>query len=58
LVRHVQPAFSYCSSSDPRVHYGLGDYDGPVDLHVTWPDGGVRVLEGIVTEGVIPIGAD
>ncbi len=41
LTRLVQPAFSYCSSSDPRVHFGLGEYAGPLDLKVLWVDGEV-----------------
>jgi len=41
LTRPVQPAFSYCSSSDPRVHFGLGDYSGPLDIKIVWVDGTV-----------------
>ena len=37
--RLVQPAYSYCSSSDPRVHFGLGDLDFIDTLTVTWPGG-------------------
>jgi hypothetical protein len=27
------------SQNDPRVHFGLGAYAGPVDIEVTWPRG-------------------
>ena len=38
-IRSVISARSYLSSSDPRVHFGLGE-DAKVDLlEVTWPDG-------------------
>jgi len=47
LVRPVQPAFSYCSSSDPRVHFGLGDHQGPIDVSVTWVDGEVSESKGL-----------
>lgn len=47
LTRLVQPAFSYCSSSDPRVHFGLGEYTGPLDLQVLWVDGEVTLQEGL-----------
>jgi hypothetical protein len=37
--RTVRVAYSYCSSSDPRVHVGLGTSAGPVTVTVRWPDG-------------------
>ncbi|MCY4142328.1 MAG: CRTAC1 family protein [Gammaproteobacteria bacterium] len=30
---------SFMSSSDPRVHVGLGEIESIVDVRVTWPDG-------------------
>ena len=37
LSRRVDPGFGYCSSNDPRVHFGvLGPID---DARVQWPDG-------------------
>ena len=39
LVRVVLPAQSYLSSSDPRVHFGLGNLQAVDSLKVTWPDG-------------------
>ena len=37
--RDVQPASSYLSSNDPRVHFGLGVTEGATDVAVRWPDG-------------------
>ena len=37
--RDVQPAASYLSSNDPRVHFGLGEEQGVTDVTVGWPDG-------------------
>ncbi|MBZ0113537.1 MAG: CRTAC1 family protein [Thermoanaerobaculia bacterium] len=45
-LRTVQGAMSYLSSSDPRAHFGLGDFGQPVTLEVRWPDG----LEETFTE--------
>jgi hypothetical protein len=45
--RLVQPAYSYCASNDPRVHFGLGPIDRIERLHVTWPDGTTQVLEDV-----------
>ena len=39
LVRTVRRAFSYLSSSDVRVHFGLGAVDRAESLLVRWPDG-------------------
>ena len=36
---------SYLSASDPRVHFGLGEISGPVELQVRWPSGGTTVLK-------------
>ena len=39
LHRAVQPAYSYLSSNDPRVHFGLGSATGVDEVRVRWPDG-------------------
>jgi hypothetical protein len=38
-IRHVQVAYSYCASNDPRVHFGLGLARGVDAVRVVWPDG-------------------
>lgn len=38
-MRTVQGGMSYLSSSDPRAHFGLGDFNRPVTVTVRWPDG-------------------
>jgi hypothetical protein len=40
--RTVQSAYGYLSSSEPRVHLGLGAHAGTVDARVTWVDGEER----------------
>lgn len=37
--RLVQPGSSYCSSSDPRAHFGLGEATRVERVLVRWPDG-------------------
>ncbi len=39
LVRLLTPAFSYLSSSEPVVHFGLGDTNRVAEVRVLWPDG-------------------
>ena len=36
--RDVQPAASYLSSNDPRVHFGLGDATDVIGVTVRWPN--------------------
>ncbi|MCH2103888.1 MAG: CRTAC1 family protein [Planctomycetes bacterium] len=55
LVRFVQPAFSYCSSSDPRVHFGLGEHTGTFDLRIDWPGGDTTERAGLQSGGVVRI---
>ncbi len=37
--REAQPAYSYLSSNDPRVHFGLGAAKIAKDVRVRWSDG-------------------
>lgn len=37
--RQVQRAYGYCSSNDPRVHFGLGSAERVDEVTVRWPDG-------------------
>ncbi len=39
LRREVRSGYSYCSASDPRVHFGLGDTPAVDELEVRWLDG-------------------
>lgn len=38
-VTEARAAFSYCSSNDPRAHFGLGEISNVTNVHVAWPDG-------------------
>jgi hypothetical protein len=38
---------SYLSAMDPRVHFGLGTFAGPVAVSVRWPDGSVTTQEKV-----------
>ncbi len=45
-VRQVSPAFSYLSSSDPRVHFGLGEASAVDEIAITWPGGEIEAFPG------------
>jgi hypothetical protein len=39
LWRRSHTDGSYASARDPRVLFGLGDWAGPAEVVVVWPDG-------------------
>ena len=45
--RLVNPAYSYLSSNDPRVHIGLGAVSKVESIRVLWPDGIAEIYEGV-----------
>jgi hypothetical protein len=42
IRRDVRSAFSYCASSDPRIHVGVGDAAEVHQITVRWIDGSVE----------------
>ena len=44
--RDVQPGASYLASSDPRVHFGLGQETRVSNVIVTWPGGETEAFGG------------
>lgn len=44
--RLVNPSASYLSSSDPRVHFGLGTNSKVDAIRVLWPEGGEEIFPG------------
>ncbi|HZO57466.1 MAG TPA: ASPIC/UnbV domain-containing protein, partial [Bryobacteraceae bacterium] len=55
LVRRSRRDGSYLSSSDPRVHFGLGAATRYEGIIVTWPDGHRQRLPGGETNRVLQI---
>lgn len=39
MRREVKSGYSYCSASDSRVHFGLGDAGADLEIEVRWLDG-------------------
>lgn len=46
-VQELYAGSSYLSSEDPRLHFGLGDYDGTLTVTVSWPDGSTGEFPGL-----------
>jgi enediyne biosynthesis protein E4 len=51
----VSTAGSYQSSSDKRVHFGLGADKEIRLLEITWPSGQLQKIENIAADRVITI---
>lgn len=45
-TRLVHPNYGYCSSNDPRAHFGLGDAGSVEEVSVRWADGMVDAIGG------------
>ncbi len=45
-VGWLHPAESYLCSSEPCVHFGLGDAAHVEAIEIVWPDGGSEIFEG------------
>ena len=54
-TRTVRAQSSYLSSSDPRVHFGLGDVERVDELRVHFPGGSVQVLEDVEVDQVVEV---
>jgi hypothetical protein len=46
-MREVRAGESYLSSSDPRVHFGLGASTAVKSVEIRWPSGVVQKVEGV-----------
>ena len=51
----VSPASSYLSSSDPRIHFGLGELNQLDSLSIRWPSGAGQTLGRIDADQILTI---
>lgn len=54
-VAEVSPASSYLSSSDPRIHWGLGDVAKLDTLVIRWPSGTEQTLRDVATDQILRV---
>jgi hypothetical protein len=52
---HVTTSTGYASSSDPRVHFGLGASRVAKEIQIQWPSGRTQVLRDIAVDRVLEI---
>ena len=46
-TREVRMSYSYLSSNDPRLLFGIGERNVVDRLHIRWQNGAVQVLENL-----------
>jgi enediyne biosynthesis protein E4 len=51
----VTTAVGYASSSDPRVHFGLGKNDSVKELQILWPSGAKQLLKDLAVDQILTI---
>jgi hypothetical protein len=52
---HVTTSTGYASSSDPRVHFGLGSARSAKEIEILWPSGIKQLLHDIAADQILPI---
>ena len=51
----VSPASSYLSSSDPRIHWGLGDVAALDTVTIRWPSGSEKTLRNVASDQILKV---
>jgi enediyne biosynthesis protein E4 len=54
-VTPANPGQSFCSSGDPRAHFGLGSADKIDAIQIDWPDGTLEFFPGGTVDRVVTI---
>jgi hypothetical protein len=52
---HVTTSVGYASSSDSRVHFGLGANAAVKEIQITWPSGIRQVLRDVAADRVVAV---
>jgi hypothetical protein len=55
ILRLVNPGYSFCSSNDSRVHFGLGMNSAPVTIVVQWPGGESETFNEISVDQIVTL---
>src|SRR5260370_16921618 len=54
-VADVSPASSYLSSSDPRIHWGLGEFAQLDSIVIRWPSRTDQTLQNVAPNQLPPV---
>lgn len=55
LLRERVSAGSYCSSHDPRLHFGLGEAKLIPELEIRWPSGRIQKLARVSADQILSV---
>ena len=55
LYNHVAISVGFMSSSDKRVHFGLGQESKITSLEITWPSGIKQTLKDVAADHLLKI---
>lgn len=55
LYNHVTTSVGFMSSSDRRVHFGLGNETAVKRVEIQWPSGAVQELEGVKADQIVRV---
>ena len=58
LWNHVSVSIGFMSSSDKRVHFGLGDEKQISSIEIRWPRGGVQTLKDVAADRIMKVEED
>ncbi len=51
----LSPSVGFLSSSDPRVHFGLGAESKATSVEIRWPGGGVLTLRDVAADRILTV---
>jgi hypothetical protein len=54
-ITYKKSSSGYLSQNDPRLHFGLGNYDVIDRIEIKWPSGIVQVLENVRARQILNI---
>ena len=55
LYNHVNPSVGFMSSSDKRVHFGLGAESKLASIEIRWPSGTVQTIDKPAADTILKI---
>ena len=55
LYNHVTASVGFMSSSDRRVHFGLGSETSAASLEIRWPSGKVQTLNNVRADRILMV---
>jgi hypothetical protein len=55
LYNHVTVSVGFMSSSDRRVHFGLGSEKSAASIEIRWPSGTVQTLTNVAADQILKV---